>query len=261
MKRRHFFELEDLSWFPSGLRDMMTDLLGETIEMAGLYHPVVPRLAEALRTTGDRSILDLCSGGGGPMPGIHRHLAADHGLDVDVRLSDRYPNVSAFESIAAREGHGMTFVPGPVDAMHVPPGLPGFRTIFSSLHHFRPPQAEAILRDAWLERRGIGVFEVSERSIAGLAQAAMAPLSAMLFTPFVRPFRWSRLALTYALPIVPALFTFDGVVSSLRSYTLAELRAMTRSMQREDYRWEVGQVRHPLLPTRVTYLLGLPLLA
>lgn len=258
MKRLHLFEFEDLTWFPASLRDMMTDLLGMTIEIGRLYHPVVPRLAEALKITGDRSILDMCSGGGGPVPGLRRRLAKDHGLAVQVCLSDLYPNVGAFECIAAREDNGVTFVPKPVDATQVAPELAGFRTMFSCFHHFQPAQAEAILRDAWLKGRGIGVFELTDRSLTGLAQAVMAPLPAMLLTPLIRPRRWSRLAFTYAVPIVPALFTFDGLVSNLRTYTLDELWAMTRSLQRDDYRWEVGQVRHPLLPTKVTYLLGLP---
>jgi hypothetical protein len=258
MKRRHLFEFQDLPWFPALLRDTMTDILGMTIELGRLYTPVVPRLAEALRATGDRSLLDLCSGGGGPVPGVRRRLARDHGLAVDVRLSDFYPNVGAFERIAAREGGGVTFVPTPVDATRVPPELPGFRTMFSCMHHFQPAQAAAILRDAWARGRGIGVFEISERSLAGMAQMLMAPLSTLLLTPFIRPFRWSRLALTYLVPVLPALFTFDGVVSNLRTYTPDELQAMTRPLQRDDYRWEVGQVRHPLLPTKVSYLLGLP---
>lgn len=258
MKRLHLFEFEDLPFFPALLRDMMTDLLGMTIELARLYQPVVPLLARALQTTGEGAILDMCSGGGGPLPSLRRRLAKDYGLAVQVRLSDFYPNQGAFARIAAREGSGITFVPTPVDAMQVPPELPGFRTMFSCLHHFKPAQAEAILRDAWLRGRGIGVFEVTDRSLAGLAQVMMAPLSILFLTPLLRPLRFSRLALTYAVPIVPALFMFDGFVSNLRTYTQDELRAMTRSLQRDDYHWEIGQVRHPLLPTKVTYLLGLP---
>ena len=120
-------------------------------------------------------------------------------------------------------------------------------------------QAEAILRDAWERGRGIGIFEVTERSLAGLAQTMMGPLSTLMLTPFVRPYRFSRLVFTYAVPIVPALFLFDGLVSNLRTYTQDELRAMTRSLQRDDYRWEIGQVKHWLLPTKVTYLIGVPL--
>jgi len=257
MKRLHLFEFQDLPWFPALLRDTITDLLGMAIELGRLYHPVLPRLADALAVTGEREILDMCSGGGGPVPGLRRRLAEDHDLAIEARLSDLYPNLRAFERIASA-GPGVTYVPTPVDATRVPPELPGFRTMFSCLHHFRPAEAAEILRDAWTHKRGIGIFEITERSLAGLAPMLMAPLVALALTPFVRPPRLSRLALTYLVPLLPALFTFDGVVSNLRSYTPDELRAMTRPLQRGDYRWEVGVVRHPLLPTKVTYLLGLP---
>ena len=86
----------------------------------------------------------------------------------------------------------------------------------------------------------------------------LSPISALALTPLVRPFRWSRLALTYVVPAIPALFMFDGIVSQLRTYTPDELRDMTRSLQRPGYRWEVGTVKHPVLPGKVSYLLGLP---
>lgn len=258
MQRLHLFEFEDLPWFPPMLRDTITDMLGLTIELAGLYRPILPTLAAALATTGEKTILDLCSGGGGPLPGLRRRLADDHGLAVDVRLSDVYPNVRAFERIAARAGGGVTYTPTPVDATRVPPELPGFRTMFTCMHHFRPPQAAAILRDAWTRDRGIGVFEITERSLAGLAPLLAAPLLALLLAPFMQPFSWTRLALTYLVPVVPALYTFDGVVSNLRTYTQGELHAMIRPLQRDGYRWEIGEARHPVLPTKVSYLLGLP---
>jgi hypothetical protein len=258
VKRLHLFEFEDLPWFPAVVRDAMTDLLGKAIEVGRINPPVVPLRAAALRTTGDRSILDLCSGGGGPVPGLRKLLARDHGLDVEVRLSDFYPNVAAFERICRGQEGRVTFEPEPVDATCVPGELRGFRTMFTCMHHFKPAQAQAILRDAWAGDRGIGVFEFTERSAAGLAQMALSPLSAAILTPFVRPFRWSRLALTYVVPVVPALFMFDGVVSQLRTYTPDELRAMTRKLQRRDYRWEIGHVKHPLMPGKVSYLLGLP---
>lgn len=191
------------------------------------------------------------------MPGLRRLLAQRHGLDVEVRLSDFFPNAGAFARISGREPR-VTFVPTSVDAARVPAELPGFRTMFTCMHHFRPAQAQAILRDAWSKNRGIGVFEITERSLAGLAPALAGPLVALALTPFVRPVRLSRLALTYVLPLLPLLFTFDGLVSNLRTYTPEELHAMVRPLRREGYRWEIGEVRHPVLPTKVGYLLGLP---
>lgn len=258
MQRLHLFEFQDLPWLPAELRDSITDLLGLAIELGRLYDPVLPRLAAALRSCGARDILDLCSGGGGPVPGLRRQLVNRYGLDVGVRLSDLYPNVGAFERIAARAGDGVDFVRTSVDVTRVPPELPGFRTLFSCMHHFQPAQATEILRDAWSRGRGIGVFEITERSPAGLFPMLMAPVAALALTPFVRPLRLWRLALTYVVPVLPLLFTFDGVVSNLRTYTPDELLELTRPLQRDDYRWEVGKVRHPVLPTSVSYLLGLP---
>ena len=75
MRRVHLFEFEDLPWFPAALRDPLTDLLGKVIEVGRVYHPVVPLLARALQTTGDRVLLDLCSGAGGPIVPLRRLLA------------------------------------------------------------------------------------------------------------------------------------------------------------------------------------------
>lgn len=258
MRRQHLFEFEDQPWMPRLLRDGSTDLLHKTIEVLRLYEPIAPVLAEALRTTDARSILDLCSGGGGPLPALRRVMAAEHGLDVTARLSDFYPNLAAFERISAAERGRIDYVPTSVDATRVPAELDGFRTLFTSFHHFRPEQAQAILRDAWEQRRGIAVFEFTERSATGLAQMALTPFTSALLTPLLRPFRWSRLALSYIVPLIPALFIFDGVVSQLRTYTPGELREMTARLQRSDYRWEIGRIPHPVFPSKLTYLIGMP---
>jgi hypothetical protein len=80
------------------------------------------------------------------------------------------------------------------------------------------------------------VFEITERSLAGLAPMLMAPLVALPMTPFVRPPAGRGWRSRMWSPLLPALFTFDGVVSNLRTYTPDELRAMTRPLQRDDYR-------------------------
>ena len=46
----------------------------------------------------------------------------------------------------------------------------------------------------------------------------------LLLTPFVRPFKWSRILLTYVVPLVPLIVVFDGTMSFLRLYLEHELR-------------------------------------
>jgi hypothetical protein len=80
----------------------------------------------------------------------------------------------------------------------------------------------------------------------------------MLFigTPWIRPFRWSRLLWTYLVPIIPLAMLFDGVVSCLRTYRPEELRAMVEKLTGREYGWEMGELSTGRAP--ITYLIGYP---
>ena len=80
----------------------------------------------------------------------------------------------------------------------------------------------------------------------------------MLSTPWIRPFRWSRLFFTYLLPLVPLLCLWDGVVSQLRAYTPTEMLKIAEDSGVEGYRWQAEKISHPSLPLRLTYLVGHP---
>lgn len=86
----------------------------------------------------------------------------------------------------------------------------------------------------------------------------ITPLIVWLVTPFIRPFRWTRLLWTYLLPLVPLIVVFDGVVSVLRSYTVAELTAFTKELSDSGYEWDVGETTAQSFHTPVTYLIGYP---
>ena len=81
------------------------------------------------------------------------------------------------------------------------------------------------------------------------------PLLVLLITPRIRPFSWARLVLTYLFPIVPLLILWDGLVSCLRTYRVAELRAMTADLD-DSYTWDAGEYRRRGMV--ITYLIGAP---
>ena len=116
MHRLHFTEIQDQAWFPRFLRDAVTDTLQYAFNTAGLYMPVLPQLQKVLRISGARNVLDLCSGGGGPWLRLQRALEENHRLQVEVRLSDKYPNLSALHHLHAMTGKRLTFHNDPVDA-------------------------------------------------------------------------------------------------------------------------------------------------
>jgi len=70
MARVHLWEWEDLPWVPDFIRRFITDHLRFLAQVMGLFQPLMPQLVEALRASGARRIVDLCSGAGGPVPGL-----------------------------------------------------------------------------------------------------------------------------------------------------------------------------------------------
>lgn len=255
MRRIHLFELEDQPWFPKTIRDAGTDFLRFVAEVVKPYSPVVPRLRRAITATGSDSILDLCSGGAGPILAIQEELAAG-GLEIPVTITDKFPNRPAFEHAQRRSAGKVNFVDEPVDASSVPPNLGGFRTLFTSLHHFRPEAAKQILQDAVDQRCPIGVFEMTERSLSPILAIPVLPVALLAMTPFIRPFRWSRLLWTYLIPIVPIFIIWDAFVSCLRTYSVRELRELVDALDCDGYSWEIGV--DPARPAPVSYLIGYP---
>jgi hypothetical protein len=148
-----------------------------------------------------------------------------------------------------------------VNALCVPPELAGFRTLFSSFHHFKPAEARALLRDAVASRCGIGIFEGTQRRPIVMLGMLLTTLLVWLITPLIRPFRWEQLLWTYLLPVVPLVVLFDGIVSCLRTYTVTELAAFTAELSGSGYAWEVGEARVQGLLSPVTYLIGYPAIA
>ena len=257
MKRRHLIEIEDQSWCPGPIRNAGTDYLQFILAVTKAYGPTVPLLAKALERTGARHILDLCSGGAGPWLALQPVLA-DMGVPVTVCLSDKYPNLEAFQRSSRMSNGAITYHPQPVDATRVPAELPAFRTMFTAFHHFTPSQGRAILKDAVQQRQGIGIFEATERSILALLLTLLAPVHLLALTPFVRPFRWSRLLWTYLLPVLPLIVLFDGLVSCLRTYSVQDLRDLIADLGKNEFHWEVGTVRSRRSLTPISYLIGVP---
>src|SRR5208282_18078 len=202
-------------------------------------------------------VLDLCSGAAGPWLWLHSALA-ERGVSVSVCLTDKYPNLEGFERASRLTNRVISYHPQPVDPTQVPGALPGFRTMFSAFHHFRPEQACAVLADAVRNHQGIGIFEATQRRPLALLFALLSPLGVLLATPFIRPFRWSRLFWTYLLPLVPLVTLFDGVVSCLRSYSVEDLRDLTAKLGANDYHWDIGTVQSKTTPMPITYLMGVP---
>jgi hypothetical protein len=255
VKRLHLFEIHDQTWCPAAVRDAATDYLRLAVEVSEQTRTLTPLLRELLERTSETHIVDLCSGGGGPVPSMVAILRAE-GLPVTATLTDAMPGPAL-----AAQGDGsdgtIRYEPEPIDARAVPTHLRGLRTLFNAFHHFKPDEARAILADARREQNPICIVEFVERTPSAVLGMLFSPLAALWLMPRARPVRWRSLALTYLLPVVPFVVMFDGLVSCLRVYDERELGELTRGLDAPGWHWETRRVRLAG-PLHATVLLGRP---
>jgi hypothetical protein len=256
MRRWHLFEFEDQPWFPRVLRSHMMSWLSSAYRYSSLPAIWAGYIASALPSSQPLEIVDLASGGAGPLPLVRDKLAAK-GYVVSIILTDLHPDPGAMTTLNDRGGP-IRYWPEPVDATLVPVQLKGVRTMFTALHHFPPDAASQIFRDAFEKKIFLFVFEGSVRSVGSLAGSLLIPLAVLALTPWVRPFSWSRVLWTYIVPILPVVILWDGVVSQMRTYSQPELALMTSRFSSADYTWEAGEIRPPNLPFALPYVIGRP---
>jgi hypothetical protein len=81
----------------------------------------------------------------------------------------------------------------------------------------------------------------------------------VLLTPFVKPFRWSRLFFTYLVPLIPLIVLFDGTMSFLRLYLEDELHELVESTPgHETFDWDIGTTPIAGLPLGPLHMVGTP---
>lgn len=258
MRRLHLIEIMDQKWCPDRVRDGITDYLRWFERFWSSYQPVSPRLKRLKEELRSRRIMDLCSGSGGPWENLYIEFDDLKEQGPTICLTDLYPNIPAFEALQNLSSGRICFCPEPISAANVPTELTGLRTMFSAFHHFPPPVARSILHDAVRGNQGIAIFEITRRTLLMVAFMCFSPLLVIFSTPFIHPFRWWRLFWTYLVPAIPFVFSFDAIVSCLRTYSPQELLKLTEEIAVDGYHWESGFQPYGQTSFGITYLIGYP---
>ena len=255
--RFHLFEFEDQSWFPDVIRTGGTDYLRYLLVATEVYKPCIVLLNEVLKQTGETKIVDLCSGGGGYIEQVYHEFNYVPTNDISFTLTDKFPNIEAYKHLQNKTNGKIGFDARSVDAASVPADLKGTRTMFSAIHHFQPGQVRSILKNAVDNNASIAIFDGGDKSIFSiLGILVIHPIAFLLFTPFFKPFKFSRLFFTYILPLIPLYTIWDGCVSILRLYKPKELLKIASEVS-GTYKWTAGKTTSKF-GLHASYLIGTP---
>lgn len=206
-------ELEDLSVFPSWLRDFQTEYIGAVVVWFRVYDP----LLKFMNTTGPRSsqMVDLCSGSGAPAKDLFERSR----VFTSLKLTDKFPNLKT--AVTADE-----YVREPTDVLTMRFNPDTSYTMFNAFHHFDAFQQRLILERIRAAGASSCFVEILKPDLVSMVKVLfLTTVGTLVLTPFVRPFSFARLFFTYVVPINVLTITWDGLVSVLKSSTEKELRS------------------------------------
>ena len=257
MKRIHLFEFEDFKWFPNFIRNGGTDFLGFILKMTKFYEPVVKTLEQVITKTGHSQILDLCSGNGGPVETVSQNVYKE--LHVKFILSDKYPNLPAFEKIKRNSNYRIDYYERALDVLDMKSTVKAVLTMFSAIHHFKPNEVKTIFKNTIESKMPICIFDSGDKHIGTIIGILLFhPLLFIFCTPFIRPFKISRIVFTYFIPLIPIYTIWDGIVSILRLYKPSDLKSIAKSADTGQlYDWTCGKLKNKF-GFSVMYLTGVP---
>ncbi len=258
-RRRQLFEFNDLSWMPRSVRDTVVESLSRTLSWGRLLDNLVAPFEAFLEAAGTTEVLEIGSGAGGPATILAREIARKGKTPPRFTLTDLHPRAEAWELARAEMPGTIAFEAAPVDATHVPAELGDgrARSIINVLHHFPRELATSVLHDAVRGSRGVFVAEGFERNPLMFANFAIAGLPALLMNPILSPRdNLAKAALTWLTPAALAISMWDGLVSTLRVWSEADLREMVAPFG-GDWDWKYGTYEYPPFG-KGYYFQGLP---
>lgn len=225
MKRIHLPQISDQSWFPFFLRRNIHEFMTWFVGKVGAAAPFLPVIEEGLAHADQIIALDMEQGAGFETlaPLLDPNVAVNH-----QKLEELNPTES------------------------------GLYVSVNSFHKLKEKEAKDLLDQIAAKGHPIAIVEGNNDSLWQVfGMTVIVPVTVLLTTPFVKPFRWSRLLFTYLIPILPIVTFLDGALALLKLYAPADLNELTASLEYEDYSWRSGKLDNGR-GGKIIYLLGYP---
>ena len=266
MKRVYIFEFEDAPWFPSFLRNSMTDLLIVLNRTFGATESLTAFIRELNKQHNFTQIVDLGSGSGGAMPEVVETLTEEApGENISLLMTDLYPNQEAIDLYNSQNNPNIHYKTTAVNACDLTNAPKGLKTMVNSFHHLSPTEAQSVLHSAQKNKDCLLIYELADNKIPFPVLCIFLPFGlfiniifALVLSPFVRQVTITQLVFTYIIPIIPLCFAWDGQASYARIYTFQDIDLLLEGCEDEHYRWEKGYLKDRLGNGIGTYVLGLP---
>lgn len=237
LKRLHLFEFCDQTWLKGTWREAYLDGLNTTFKMFKFHDDLTKPFNAWLTKSKSNHVLELCSGGGGPIDTLIKNRDPNSKEELKITLSDLTPDLKAFEAVKNKYPNHIEYVKTSTDATNTKELNANLIFMCSSFHHFSPEMAKKILLNASKNSNGIFIREILSRNFFNMISSVFNLLPLMLTPFFSGRFTFFKFLITTIVPIVPLMIIFDGIVSVFRTYTTEEIMAMMPEEMKKNWQW------------------------
>lgn len=242
-------ELEDYDWFPPILRRFQTEFIGDMVAWTRIYQPIVPLVRKACNNHAVHQIVDLCTGNARPILFIAHQLSPRQ----RILLTDKYPNPPAQTIVSP---HEIIFEATSYDILTAPFEKNRLYTMFNAFHHFDAATQISILQQLQQSGSPFIIVEILQPNPFEFVKILLTTtLGQLLVVPFIKPFSWLRLLLTYLIPINLLTVTIDGIISVFKSKKITYYEQICVAAQLNDYQLNVTKINTYLF-TNLTVIQG-----
>lgn len=208
-------ELEDYAWFPPVLRRFQVEIIGEIACRMKVYSCLAGDLRSL--TNVRKGVTDLCSGSCLPAICI---ISSLRDPDIQLTCSDLYPQPPKQHLTGKYKSEAC-------DVLTLEPDPDSVYTMFNAFHHFTDLQKKQIIQRMLHQKSRFLFAEILEPGLLSLISVIFASLfGTIIFTPFIKPFSWKRIVLTYLIPVNILTVLIDGIISVFRATDAQKLRKL-----------------------------------
>jgi hypothetical protein len=237
----HLFEFMDQSWVPGSLHATMREILecGNSWPFRRYNDWVVQELLRVAKEAGATSVIEL---GAGTAP-LTRHLLRCPAADsLDLVVCDSTPDAECYRELAESSQGRVKPIYEPVDFSQPREWPPGALLVLSAtLHHVPAEHRMQVLNALQSNGAKVLVFEPLRQNLWSMLFVPLSIVPALL-TPlrFIgRAGRLRRFVWCWFLPIAPFMFWWDGLVSCLRQWTVADCNRRLEGGAVHKREWEI----------------------
>mgnify|MGYP001796717006 CR=1 FL=1 len=225
MRRKQLPQINQQSCLPNHLKTLVSEFLTWFTTTIRATKPFVPFVDEALAHANIRRLNNIDIAVGAGIDAVKPYLATD--IEV-VNLS-----LETFD-----------------------PNLEGAYSFFNCFHTLTPEDATRYLTQLAQAGKPVIVAEGNNDNWwQAVGMTVFVPLTVLLASPFVTPFRWTRLVFTYLLPVLPVIIVADGVIALFKLYNPDDLNELTAQIDVPNYTWTAGKADNGR-GGKIMYLLG-----